>query len=273
MYFLLSYGQNTKRRCFSMGKNDLLNKKSIKNDRLGFLKRDGFYLILFLCLCIIIVVATYVNMKAKSNSAVKQQPRQVSSLNNKKAKTKNKLNNAKTGLSKDDSKKANMDNANLAKTDTAKNNASISTSAAVATSVSAPVKGTIAQGYTGTEGSMAVGMDNVARTILGEYIKVDNMGVPVYSSVDGTVSSVDGGRVIVLSKDNKLKIVYDNLDPSSIKIKSGDVVNQNNEIGVVGDSDNAKDRIVNCNHLYFEIDEKQKDGSYIDVNPQNYIKY
>lgn len=256
-----------------MGKNDLFNKKSNENHKMNFFKKDGFYLILFLCLCIIAGVATYVNTKSKSNAVMKQE--QVSSLNNKKAKAKakNKLDTAKANLSKEESKKASMDNANLAKKDTTKNNASVTTGAAVVTTVSAPVKGSIAQGYTGTEGAMAVGLDKVARTILGEYIKVDNVGIPVYSSVNGTVNYANGGKIIILSKDNKLKVVYDNLDPASIKIKSGDVVNQNSEIGVIGDSDNAKDRIVDCNHLYFEIDEKQNDGSYKDVNPQNYIKY
>ena len=249
-----------------MDKNDLLNKQPNKNKLSSFFKRDGFYLTLFLCLCIIAGVATYVNTKPKSSSAVKQENKV--SLNKKKAKAKTKVNTAKTDISKDNSKKANMDNANLAK-----NNASVATNATVVTTVVAPIKGVIAQGYTGTDGAMAVGLDKVARTILGEYIKVDNLGVPVYSSVNGTVSIIENGKIAILSKDNKLKIIYDNLEPSSIKLKTGDVVNQNTEIGVVGDSDNAKGIIVNCNHLYFEIDQKQQDGSYRDVNPQTYIKY
>lgn|GEM_PF-1382886 len=249
-----------------MDKNDLLNKQPNKNHRLSFLKKDGFYLILFLCLCIIAGVATYVNTKPKSSSAVKQENKV--SLNKKKAKAKTNVNTAKTDVSKDQSKNTNMDNANLAK-----NNASVSTSAPVVTTVVAPIKGVIAQAYTGTDGAMAVGLDKVSRTILGEYIKVDNLGIPVYSSVNGTVSVVESGRVTILSNDKKLKIIYDNLNPSSIKLKTGDAVKQNDQIAVVGDSDNAKDRIVDCNHLYFEIDEKQQDGSYRDVNPQNYIKY
>ncbi|WP_026882114.1 M23 family metallopeptidase [Clostridium akagii] len=249
-----------------MDKNDLLNKQPNKNHRLSFLKKDGFYLILFLCLCIIAGVATYVNTKPKSSSAVKQENKV--SLNKKKVKTKTNVNTAKADVSKDQSKNTNMDNANLAK-----NNASVSTSAPVVTTVVAPIKGVIAQAYTGTDGVMAVGLDKVSRTILGEYIKVDNLGIPVYSSVNGTVSVVESGRVTILSNDKKLKIIYDNLNPSSIKLKTGDAVKQNDQIAVVGDSDNAKDRIVDCNHLYFEIDEKQQDGSYRDVNPQNYIKY
>lgn len=249
-----------------MGKNDLLNKKSNRNKVSGFLKKDGFYLVLFLCICVIAGVTTYVNTRSKANSELKQQV----SLNHNKT---TKKNVSQKNLSKDYSKKTNMDNANLAKKKVENNNSAVSASAGVATTVAAPVKGTIAQGYTGTDASMAVGLDNVARTILGEYIKVDNTGIPVYAAVTGTVSSVDGGRVVILSKDSKLKVICDNLDPASVKVKSGDSVDANNEIGLVGDSDNAKDRIVNCNHVYFEIDEKQSDGSYKDVNPQNYIKY
>lgn len=254
-----------------MDKNDLLNKEPNKNKLLSFFKRDGFYLILFLCLCTIAGVATYVNTRPESSSAVKQENK--ISLNTKKANEKTKVNTAKTDISKEDSKKTTMDNANLAKKDTTKSDASVATNATVVTTVVAPIKGAIAQGYTGTDGAMAVGLDKVARTILGEYIKVDNLGVPVYSSVNGTVTAVENGKIAILSKDNKLKIIYDNLEPTSIKLKTGDAVNQNTEIGVVGDSDNAKGIIVDCNHLYFEIDQKQQDGTYKDVNPQTYIKY
>lgn len=254
-----------------MDKNKFLNKQSTNKSKFSFLKKDGFYLVLFLCVCVIAGVATYVNTnssKKKSNVVVNQ--RKVS-LNNEKKKTKTK---AKTDIkknvaSKDDNKKTNMDNANLAN----KNNSSVAANANVTTALSAPVKGTVAQAYTGTEGSMATGIDKVSRTILGEYIKVQNIGTPVYSSVNGTVCDVNGGRITILSKDNKLKVVYDNLDPASITLKNGNAVSQNSKIGLIGDSDNAKDRIVDCDHLYFEIDEKQKDGNYKDVNPQNYIKY
>ncbi|MDD3223416.1 MAG: M23 family metallopeptidase [Clostridium sp.] len=250
-----------------MDKNKFLNKQSTNKSKLSFLKKDGFYLVLFLCVCMIVGVATYVNTrssKKKTNVVVNQ--RKIS-LNNEKKK--NKTNIKKNEVSKDDRKKTNMDNANLAN----KNNSSVAANANVATALSSPVKGTIAQAYTGTEGSMATGIDKVSRTILGEYIKVQNVGTPVYCSVNGTVCEVNGGKITILSKDNKLKVVYDNLDPASITLKNGNVVSQNSKIGLIGDSDNAKDRIVDCDHLYFEIDEKQKDGNYKDVNPQNYIKY
>ncbi|AJA49613.1 peptidase family M23 [Clostridium pasteurianum DSM 525 = ATCC 6013] len=269
-----------------MDKNDLQNKQSIKKEKSSFWKKDGFYVILFLCLCVVAGVATYVNTNPKhKNSSLSKQESKIS-LNNE---SKNTVNNAKTtespktNTAKDDSKKTSMDNANLVKKDTVKNNvtknnaeksnASVPTSTTAVASMVTPVNGTIAQSYTGVEGAMALGLDNVSRTILGEYIKVNNKGVPVYSAMSGTVSSVNGGNVVIISKDGKLKTTYDNLEPSSISIKSGDSIAQNSKIGVIGDSDNAKDRIVDCDHLYFQIDEKQSDGSYKDVNPQNYVKY
>lgn len=258
-----------------MDKNDLQNKQTIKKEKISFWKKDGFYVILFLCLCVVAGVATYVNTnpKHKSSSLSKQTQVSVNDQNKKATNDPKTTETPKTNTAKDDSKKTSMDNANLVKKDTTKSNASVPTNAAPVTSMVTPVNGTIAQGYTGVSGAMAVGLDNVSRTILGEYIKVANKGVPVYASMNGKVSSVSGGNVVIISSDGKLKTVYDNLDPSSISIKAGDTVAKNSKIGVIGDSDNAKDRIVNCDHLYFEIDEKQSDGTYKDVNPQNYIKY
>lgn len=264
-----------------MDKNDLQNKKLIKKEKSSFWKKDGFYVILFLCLCVVAGVATYVNTNTKDKSSSLSKQETKVSLNDQNKKTVNDAKtteSAKTNTAKDDSKKTSVDNANLVKKDDAKNNAeknkvSVPTSTTAVVSMVTPVNGTIAQGYTGVEGAMAVGLDDVSRTILGEYIKVNNKGVPVYSAMSGTVSSVNGGNVVIISKDGKLKTTYDNLEPSSVSIKAGDSIAQNSKIGVIGDSDNAKDRIVDCDHLYFQIDEKQSDGSYRDVNPQNYIKY
>lgn len=267
-----------------MDKNNLQNKQSTNNEKTSFWKKDGFYVVLFLCLCVVAGVATYVNTspKNRSNTLTKQETK----INETKDKAINsvkssdaaktsiaKTNTPNTNTAKDNSKKASMDNANLVKKDTAKNNPSVATSAPAVIKMVTPVNGTIAQGYTGIDGAMAVGLDKVSRTILGEYIKVNNKGVPVYAAMNGTVSSVSGGSVVITSKDGKLRTTYDNLEPTSITIKAGDSIAQNSKIGVIGDSDNAKDRIVDCDHLYFQIDEKQSDGSYRDINPQNYIKY
>lgn len=257
-----------------MDKDNFKKEQSTSNHKKSFFKKDGFYVVLFLCLCIVAGVATYVNTapKQKTSSLTKQENK-VSVNDKSKAANANK--NKKTASTDTDTKKTEMDNANLVKKDTVKTpaKASVSTSAPVTVSMVKPVNGTIALGYTGTDGSMAVGLDNVSRTILGEYIKVSSRGVPVYAVMNGTVLSVDGGRIVILSKDSKQKTVYDNLEPTSITLKANSEVTQNSKIGTIGDSDNAKDRIVDCDHLYFEIDEKQSDGSYKDVNPQNFIKY
>lgn len=258
-----------------MDKNKLQNKQSTINEKRSFLKKDGLYVVLFLCLCIVAGVATYVNttIKERNSSLSKQVSKTQTNENNNSATKGNKTSDNKVAKGSQN-QKSDMQNADLVKKDATKNPDSVSTNATVQNNTMvSPVNGTIALGYTGTDGSMAVGLDKVSRTILGEYIKVSSKGIPVYASMTGTIFSVDGGRVVILSKDNKLKVVCDNLEPTSITLKKGDVVTQNNKIGVVGDSDNAKERIVDCDHLYFEVDEKQNDGTYKDVNPQNYIKY
>lgn len=256
-----------------MDKDNFKNEQSTYKGKKNLFKRDGFYVVLFLCLCVVVGVATYVNTSSKQKTSSLSKPQNsVSVIDKSKSGAVNSTMNS--DLAKDNkSNKDDMANANLVKKEATKNNTvSVPTSAAVLTMVK-PVNGTIALGYTGTDGSMAMGLDKVSRTILGEYIKVSNKSVPVYAAIGGTVLSVDGGRIVILSKDKKLKTVYDNLEPSSISLKQNAEITQNSKIGVIGDSDNAKDRIVDCDHLYFEIDEKQSDGNYKDVNPQNYIKY
>lgn len=256
-----------------MDKDNFEKEKSTCKEKKNLFKREGFYVVLFLCLCIVAGVATYVNTSSKQkNNSLSKQNNNVSVIDKSKIGAVNST--ADNSVAKEDNNSKNeMANANLVKKDTTNTAAvTVPTSAAVITMVK-PVNGTITLGYTGTDGSMAVGLDKVSRTILGEYIKVSNKSVPVYAAISGTVLSVDGGRVVILSKDKKLKTIYDNLEPSSISVTQDAEVTQNSKIGVIGDSDNAKDRIVDCDHLYFEIDEKQSDGSYKDVNPQNYIKY
>lgn len=257
-----------------MDKDNFKKEQSTINQKESFFKKDWFYVVLFLCLCIVAGVATYVNTTPKQKTASLTKQQNGISVADKSKSTSAKT-DKNTAAKDNQTKKTEMDNANLVKKETAKttDKTSVPTSATVAVSMVKPVNGTITLGYTGTDGSMAVGLDNVSRTILGEYIKVNSRGVPVYASTSGKVLSVDGGRIVILSKDSKLKTIYDNLEPTSITLKANSEVSQNSKIGTIGDSDNAKDRIVDCDHLYFEIDEKQSDGSYKDVNPQNFIKY
>ena len=254
-----------------MDKNNSNKGHLLSKGKRKILKSGTIYLVVILFVCAIAGITMVLTRKTNNNVKTDTSVSKVMKVNNTVQNNSN-VNNKVSKAKQND--KATMDNANLVKknTDTSKDSVSANAKVVQNTMVS-PVNGTIILGYTGADGSMAVGLDKVSRTILGEYIKVSSKGIPVYAVTNGTVLSIDGGRVAILSNDSKLKIIYDNLDPTSVTLKKGSAVTQNSKIGVIGDSDNAKDRIVDCDHLYFEIDEKQADGSYKDVNPQNYIKY
>ncbi len=76
MYFLLSTGQTKK-------KEVLIWKKKPSNKKSNFFKKEGFYVVLFLCLCIVAAIAA---ISVKSNSHVKKEPIENKVVENKKRK-------------------------------------------------------------------------------------------------------------------------------------------------------------------------------------------
>lgn len=77
--FLLSTGQ-TKKGGVDMEKNHLIKIK--------LFKKEGFYVVLFLCLCIVAAIAA---ISVKSNSHVKKEPIENKVVENKKKKIRQRL--------------------------------------------------------------------------------------------------------------------------------------------------------------------------------------
>lgn len=215
-----------------MGKNNA-------NKRSSFFKKEGIYVILFVCLCVIATVAT---INTRNSKKVKVQPpvaEQESYTDTKKLK--------ESALSSEENEKTKVDNATqVNKGDDTKTPIAVekTPSTAVANTKATPsfnqlpVVGSLRQGH--SEDPILVENNNsskqVWRDIKGIYINC-KIGQPVVAVEDGIVEKAENngveGITVVIKHDNDLKTVYSNLD-KDLSVTKDKAVKKGEKIGVVG---------------------------------------
>lgn len=231
------------------------------NKMTNFFKKEGFYVILFVCLCI---VATVAAVTVKNNKVVKNSSLQQAGA-------------VQQDAAKETSKVAEQPSSDYqnalqvkkdSKSDTATNNSSTSVSAKVDTSFCKPVEGTIGRVY--SESPVFWDSTGSYRPNLGIDIKT-TLGKPVYAVLDGKVESINAstadGVEIVINHQNGLKTVYSNLDPK-VNVKSGQLVKRGIQIGTVGRTTLRSAYENYGDHLHFAV---MKGNSFVD--PVKYVKY
>lgn len=247
-----------------------MDKNSV-NKSSNFFRKEGFYVILFVCLCIVATVAVVTSKSGKpvKNHQVSQKP----STNQ--AAGKNVAD--KNGVSKLED----YDNALQVKKDAAKNkksaditvpqksDATSTVSNIVDTKFTKPVEGTIARHYS----EDPVPIDSYpgrSTTFLGMDIQA-KLGTPVVAVLDGKVVDIDtnskDGVKITIDHQNGLKTVYGNLD-TNVLVTKGQSVKKGTQIGKVGNTTLNTPYEKYGDHLYFEVMKGNE-----KVNPERYIKY
>ncbi len=244
---------------------DRLQKGGVRMDKRlfdkssNFFKKEGFYVILFVCLCIVATVAaiTARNSKSVTKPPVVQETTETNLAAN-----------------NTDGQTTEIPNATQVKNDT---NISVPKNGSDSTAVSQtvdytfvkPVEGTKATTYnTGLVKCETIGTYKTNNGI--EIVaKVDS---PVYSVLDGKVEAIhnDGtelGQYIIIDHQNGLKTVYANLK-EDVKVKVGDTVKKSQVIGAVGKTRGSYSNEYYGDHLHFEV---MKDNQY--VNPAKYVTY
>ncbi|WP_027623684.1 M23 family metallopeptidase [Clostridium lundense] len=242
------------------------NKNSNKFS--NFIKKEGFYVILFLCLCILAAVAviTTKNNKQARKQLPSQQPSVVQNESGKEVakgteqtypdydnalqvKNEEKKENANNQVQKNENKTAQV----------AKN---------VETKFIKPVQGILARGY--SEEPVFWKSTNSYRPNFGVDIKCE-VGKPVVAVTDGKVESIetDGidGIQVTINHQNGLKTIYSNLD-SKLAVKKGEMVKTGSKLGCVGKTTVRASYETYGDHLHFAV---LKNGEFI--NPSKYIKY
>ncbi|SHH19618.1 M23 family metallopeptidase [Tepidibacter thalassicus] len=241
-----------------------------KNKGKKLLERDGFYLVLFLCVCLVALTAVWVTKNSIDNLA-----------------TENGFVNYEHGELIDDDKVASEEDEihlikdndkavptstkpkqNLAKAKEKLATESKSTVKKEIVKISAimPVEGELSRGYSDTEPSYSITLDQW-ELHKGIDIKAEE-GTPVKASMDGEVLDVvkdeRNGVTVKMKHDGNLVTVYSNLSldtnlKKGQKLKRGDLISKVGNTSIVESKEGP--------HLHFEV---LKNGK--NINPLSIIE-
>ncbi|OPJ63434.1 M23 family metallopeptidase [Clostridium oryzae] len=234
----------------------------------NFFKKEGFYVILFVCLCIVATVAVI----ATRNKYVADKKVSVAQKQNSKKIAKNSADTQKVKIPNalEVNKKSNTKK-NISNT---KNKGKKSSTAPVGKSVEYKFIRPVIGSNTATKYTTGL----IKCETIGTY-KTDNgieisakLGSKVSAVLDGKVTAIGNdetelGQYIIVDHQNGLKTVYGNLK-NEIKLKVGDRVKRGEVIGEVGKTQGSYTNEKYGDHLHFEV---MKDGKYVD--PARYISY
>jgi len=246
--------------------------KNANNKALNFFKKEGFYVILFVCLCIVATVASITannnNNKISSNQEVlqKQQANAANVVKEQQKEYEGALQVKKDNLAKAKAK-ALKPVPDIKKVATA----------AVSTSVNAqfvkPVaNGLLARAYSKDIDSVVWKTDGSYRTNLGIDIQA-KIGEPVVAVMGGIVKEVgtdvdsQNGKMVEIDHQNGLVTKYTCLD-EKILVKKGDKVSKKQKIGSVGNTSLNSFKEEYGSHLHFEVLQSGK-----NIDPAKYVKY
>lgn len=240
--------------------------KNLKEKLKNLVRKEGFYIALFLCLCIILAVGTvsYKMLNANKNDVNKtEDTNQELTLNSdNKEKTVNEIQNAERAENVQDNK----DSANKAKTE---KSATVATSNKV--SFINPIDGVESRKYT-YPAPVKMGEEGTYRTIRGINIQA-NIGSEVKAAADGVVSLVENsgveeGVIVEVKHANGLKTRYGNLD-ANVLVKQGDKVAAKQVIGKVGETAKVFSKDEFGEFLNLQI----IDANGEQVNPEKYFSF
>ncbi|WP_244833682.1 M23 family metallopeptidase [Clostridium sp. BJN0001] len=206
---------------------------NLKQKLKGILKKEGFYIALFVCLCMLVTAGTlsYKNIIADRNAneaqdsnneiAFKEDSSEVENIQNAE-----RVDNSKDNKDEEKNKKAVSDE---------KTSKQVSSNSAQKFIL--PVSGVVSRTYSYPTPIKVE--DNTFRNIKGVNIE-SKIGTDVKAAADGIVvlaenSGVEQGYIVELKHANGIKTIYGNLDPD-LKVKKGDNIKAGQVIAKVGET-------------------------------------
>jgi murein DD-endopeptidase MepM/ murein hydrolase activator NlpD len=241
-----------------------MDKKNISKVS-SFFKREGFYVILFVCLCIIATVAVTIT---KNNIQSKKEPIAENKKSNVAVKTPTVADEQSVDYQNALEVKKNTTNDIQAPAPATQTKTIASVAKVFDTKFDKPVDGTLARQY--TEDPVYWASTSSYRPNFGIDIKA-TVGKSVVAVLDGKVESInqdtEDGVEVIINHQNGLKSVYSNLDPK-ISVTKDQTVKKGDQIGVVGKSTLRAAYESYGDHLHFAI---LKGSDFVD--PAKYIKY
>jgi len=242
-----------------------------RNKTANFFKKEGFYVILFVCLCVVATVAAVVakNSKifdGKSPVAITE----VVKPTDKSADIKVQVPNNATEV---------KNNPVIPKAETAKVQIApaptVQTAAKPALSFVKPVVGTLLLKYQELAQIETTDSKTVQsfETVSGMYITC-KIGQDVFSSESGEVvasnAAINYGQTLTIKHENGIKTIYGNLNDTT-KVKVGDKVVRGQKIATVGKTSNHYPtyKALNDGFIYFQVMKNDVPVDPITIN----IKY
>jgi len=237
--------------------------KNYKEKLKNLIRKEGFYIALFLCLCAVVTVGT-VSYKMLSNKNEVNKTEDINkelTLNSStEGKSINEIPNAERVENTPDTNKENIN-----KTKTEKSTVVSTTNT---TKFSNPVDGIESRKYT-YPAPVKMG-EGIFRTIRGVNIQA-KIGTEVKAVAEGLVeltenSGVEEGVVVEIKHANGLKTRYGNLD-ANVLVKKGDKVKANQTIGKIGETAKVFSKDEFGEFLNLQV----IDANGEQVNPEKYF--
>ena len=231
--------------------------KNSRNKTSNFFKKEGFYVILFVCLCIVATVAAVV----ARNSKVFNGKAPVAIIDSEVKPTDSSVENKVQGPTNATQVK---DNSIDQKTKTAQVEIkpvvpAVQTAAVPVLSFVKPVAGTLLLGFSELSPIEPADSNTIQsiETVNGMYINC-KIGQDVFSSESGVVvdskSAINYGQVLTIKHENGYKTVYGNLSETQ-NVKVGDKVVRGQKIATVGKTSNhyPSYKALNDGFIYFQV--------------------
>lgn len=240
--------------------------KQDKKDKVkDFFRKEGFYLILFLCLCVIATV-TVVTTKRNKSLQESNQAKNEFTLN---------IDDKETSqVKKQNAERVEGNGSNeLAEGEEgmASSQEGVNVSAGTNTEVafSNPIDGVVSRGYTYPKPQAM--SDGTSRNIRGIDVNA-SIGTEVKAAAVGEVkevsSKVEEGNYVVIAHANGLYTKYTNLS-NEIRVNVGDKVTEGTVIGTVGNSSKIFTNTEFGEHLNVQV----QDSNGKDLDPTAYFTF
>lgn len=236
-----------------------------------FIKKDGFYVILFVCLCIVAVVAAFTIRNVKSNIASSEEEKLIVSVNdNEDVKNKD--------FEESVNQKPNAEQ--VQNTENKTNNVKVPESKSVANTTNVKFSNPIENGAVVREFSdKPVYNDTLEQWIVAKGVSISGeKGKPVLASAEGKVvesGQGDGylGNYVKIAHANGMHTIYSNLDSEGL-IAKGTVVKAKQQIGKVGNSASNYKFEKYGDHVGLQIVKNSSNNKEVEqVDPSKHIKF
>ncbi|MGG7059902.1 peptidoglycan DD-metalloendopeptidase family protein [Clostridium nigeriense] len=237
------------------------NKKDKVKD---FFRKEGFYLVLFLCLCVIATIAVVTTKKNKSLGESNKEKNEFT-LNIDEETSEAKKQNAERVEGNQSDELAQEEN----EVASSEEDVNVSTGTNTQVVFANPIEGVVSRGYTYPKPQVMT--DGTSRNIRGIDIYA-TVGTEVKAAAVGEVkevsTKVEEGSYVVIAHANGLYTKYTNLS-NDIRVNVGDRVTEETVIGTVGDTSKIFTNNEFGEHLNLQV--QDSDGK--DLDPTTYFTF